>query len=1082
METPPPGADAPDDAPLTTLPTAPAVVAVVVARDPGAWFEEALTAIAEQDYPNLSILVVDAHSVDEVKPRVGRAAPGAFVRRLDDDPGFGAAANEVLEVVDGAAFYFLCHDDIAPKPDVVRILVEEAYRSNAAVVGPKLVEWNNPRRLLQVGQGMDHAGFGVPLVERGELDQSQHDAVRDVFTVPGACTLVRSDLFSEIGGFDEGIDDFLDDVSLCWRAQIAGARVIVAPDARVRHRDHLAKSRGVNERRRMQARHRLRILLSCYGPVALAIALPQIILINLLEIVYALLAGRHRRAGDVVTAWTWNLRRIGELRVARQQVKGFRHVKDREVNRAMVRGSARLRQFGRGQIGRGEDRFSGLAKGGRGVADAFQSGSLRASASVWAVVVLVFLAGSRHLITRGVPAIGEMVSFSSSPLQMLREWVSGWRPAGLGSESPAPTAFGMLGALGFSFGGATGLLRTVLTIGLIPLGAVGAYRLPGPTRSRHAQIACLLVYVTIPLPYNALASGHWGALGLYAAAPTIVGLLAGAGGLAPFGSVGSATGPGMKPRRLRAHILSLGLVTAVLAALLPVAVVIVVGMALALALGGLLAISARGSARMVLAAIGGAGVAVALHLPWSLDFLLPGATLSALTGPERATGPSDLAALLRFQVGPLGSAPFGWCFLVAASLPLLIGRAERHAWAVRGWTLALVSFAAAWAAQRGLLPVSMPPVEVLLAPAAVGLALAAAMGVAAFEVDLPGYRFGWRQIASGLAAAAVVVGIVPVLGASFDGRWSMPAGDHRRTLSFIDAENDAEPFRVLWVGDPSALPLGSWRLDDGLAYGTTDRGTAGVEDLWVGSDDGPTRLIADALDLARTGQTARLGRLLAPMGVRYLVVPASLAPAPFSSTVIAVPASLTATLAAQLDLAPVDVPAGLTVYRNEAFVPPLAEVAAGRTLPTEGGIAAALPLDLSTLPPALPNDEGFLRWSGPVEAGTSVFLSAASSDRWRLEVDGQLAERTVPFDWANAYTVPADGNATLGFRTSPLRYGVLLLQALAWLWVLRLLLRRRLNGRVAALAIASVDVDVDVGVDDDVDDDEDHDEVDEGER
>ena len=352
METPPPGADAPDDAPLPTPPAVPAVVAVVVARDPGAWFEEAITALAAQDYPNLSILVVDVHSAEEVKTRVGRTAPGAFVRRLDEDPGFGAAANEVLEVVDGAAFYFLCHDDIAPEPDVVRLLVEEAYRSNAAVVGPKLVEWNNPRRLLQVGQGMDHAGFGVPLVERGELDQAQHDAVRNVFTVPGACTLVRADLFSEIGGFDEGIDDFLDDVSLCWRAQIAGARVIVAPDARVRHLDHLARSRGVNERRRTQARHRLRILLSCYGPVALAIALPQIILINVLEIVYALLAGRRRRAGDVVTAWTWNLRRLGELRAARQQVKGFRHVKDREVNRAMVRGSARLSQFVRGQIGR----------------------------------------------------------------------------------------------------------------------------------------------------------------------------------------------------------------------------------------------------------------------------------------------------------------------------------------------------------------------------------------------------------------------------------------------------------------------------------------------------------------------------------------------------------------------------------------------------------------------------------------------------------------------------------------------------------------------------------------------------------
>src|SRR5437868_5966979 len=39
---------------------APPVVAVVVTRDPGPWFEDALAALADQDYPNLSVLVVDA--------------------------------------------------------------------------------------------------------------------------------------------------------------------------------------------------------------------------------------------------------------------------------------------------------------------------------------------------------------------------------------------------------------------------------------------------------------------------------------------------------------------------------------------------------------------------------------------------------------------------------------------------------------------------------------------------------------------------------------------------------------------------------------------------------------------------------------------------------------------------------------------------------------------------------------------------------------------------------------------------------------------------------------------------------------
>ena len=133
--------------------------------------------------------------------------------------------------------------------------------------------------------------------------------------------------------------------------------------------------------------------------------------------------------------------------------------------------------------------------------------------TVWVCVLFVLVAGSRHLLTRGVPAVGEMVDFGESSLDLLRSWVSGWRTAGLGSPSPNPSGLGLLGTLGFLFFGALGLLRTVLILGMLPLGAFFAYRLPRPTGSRWAQIVCLLVYVAVPLPYNALANGRWDARG-----------------------------------------------------------------------------------------------------------------------------------------------------------------------------------------------------------------------------------------------------------------------------------------------------------------------------------------------------------------------------------------------------------------------------------------------------------------------------------------------------------------------------------------------------------------------------------------
>lgn len=214
---------APGSAPATV----PALVAVIVTRDPGSWFDETLRSFADQTYPDLGLLVVDTGSKIDPTERILTVVPDAYVHRLDHDPGYGAAANLVSELVEGAAFYAFCHDDIALEPDSLRALVEEAFRSNAGIIGPKLVDWRDPRRILQVGIGVDKTGVQSPVAERGELDQEQHDAVRDVFVVPGACTVVRSDLFDAIGGFDEGIDYLGDDVDLCWRTHLVGARVKV---------------------------------------------------------------------------------------------------------------------------------------------------------------------------------------------------------------------------------------------------------------------------------------------------------------------------------------------------------------------------------------------------------------------------------------------------------------------------------------------------------------------------------------------------------------------------------------------------------------------------------------------------------------------------------------------------------------------------------------------------------------------------------------------------------------------------------------------------------------------------------------
>ncbi len=219
---------------------APPVVAVVVAHDPGPWFAETLASIASQDYAELSVLVLDTGVSEGLAARVADVLPDAYVRRFESNRGFGATVNEVRSMVAGAAYFLLCHDDVALDPGAIHLLVEEAFRSNAGIVSPKVVSWDDPMQLVHVGMSVDKGGSVVERVQPHEIDHGQHDAVRDVFVAPGGVTLVRADLFDALGGYDPMIVAMGEDLDLCWRAQVLGARIIVAPDARVRHLERLA--------------------------------------------------------------------------------------------------------------------------------------------------------------------------------------------------------------------------------------------------------------------------------------------------------------------------------------------------------------------------------------------------------------------------------------------------------------------------------------------------------------------------------------------------------------------------------------------------------------------------------------------------------------------------------------------------------------------------------------------------------------------------------------------------------------------------------------------------------------------------
>lgn len=1084
---------------------APPVVAVLVTCDPGPWFPETLEALAAQDYPNLAVVVLDAASRADPTAQVHRVLPGATVRRLPENLGFAATANQALGLAGQATHLVFCHDDAAPEPDALRQMVEEAYRSNAGVVAPKLVAWDDPERLLQVGMGMDKGGVVDPRVERGELDQEQHDGVRDVFVAPGGFCLVRADLFAMLGGFDPAIPLFGEDVDLCWRAQLLGARVVVAPAARVRHLEALAsgarqdggrawwpwspgEGTAVDDETRaagqaaLARRHELLAVLKAYSPWHLARVLPQLAVLAVVEMVLALATSPRSPALGIAGAWRWNLARLGELRRARAAVQRRRSVPDRELRRLQSPGSARLAVLRRSWLAgdgppvrriRGLARLRGRASGGEemgpgggaGGEDGSPAAEARAgdglgpltTAACWAVVLLAMLVGSRHLLGSAFPRIGQLAAWPSWD-RFLHDFASGWRPTGLGFQAPAPLSFAFLGLGGAIFFGHMGLLHHLAVLGTLPVGALGAWYLGRTLGSRLARLVVMVVYAALPVAYGALAAGRWDDLVAYAGAPWIVAILvscaraepmeAGRGRLMASRFPGSTPVPADQPGWGR-RALALALLVAALGAFVPAEIVVVVLIALGLLLGSLLMGTGRASARVVLVAAVAAAGAVVLAAPWTFGLVHPGSGLAAL-GDAGSSGRPGIGQLLGLRLGGAISGPLDWGFVVAAALPLLIGRGWRLAWAVRLWGITLVCWAAAWLGGRGWLGSSSLPVGALLAPAGAALALCAGLGVVAFQRDLRGYRFGWRQGASLLAGLGVTVGALAALAGVASGAWGMPSQGYDQLLSWMPARAAQGDFRVLWLGQPEALPLGSWPLAPGLAYATSEDGPPDATALWPPADPGAAALLGRDVALAGHGLTTRLGDLLAPLAVRYVVVPAQLAPVP-GAPPRPPPNGLIGALGSQEDLRQLPGSPSLTVFTNLAWAPERAALTPAAAAASRSP-SSALTAGLAGSKPVLPGPAGATSFHGRVPAGTIAFSSAAS-DRWVLRGPGGVVAPAQPaFGFAHSYRVDQSGPATLEYHTSGAYLAAIAGQGLLWVLAVAVLVRsrrRRSSTRVA---------------------------------
>jgi hypothetical protein len=185
------------------------------------------------------IIVVDNASTDGSVIAVKRSYPMVELVIMDYNAGFARANNEGARQASGQYMLILNSDTEVPPGTVEKLIDIKREKKDWGVVAPLIY---NPDGSLQLSWGWDphlhtevFLKFFAEKWYRWKQRRKNGLSDRDVDWVSGACFLIETNLYREIGGFDESFFLYMEDADLGKRVRQRGRKIHLTSEARIIH-------------------------------------------------------------------------------------------------------------------------------------------------------------------------------------------------------------------------------------------------------------------------------------------------------------------------------------------------------------------------------------------------------------------------------------------------------------------------------------------------------------------------------------------------------------------------------------------------------------------------------------------------------------------------------------------------------------------------------------------------------------------------------------------------------------------------------------------------------------------------------
>ncbi len=202
---------------------------------------ECIKSVKKADYPQdkIEIIVSDNNSTDDSLSQIRKLFLDIAIIKSGKNQGYGAGCNHGAKYAHGKYMVFLTPDNIVDRKWLPNLVNKIENDKTVGTVTSKVMYLSQKNKINSMGCFLSI--FGIC----GSINSSKYVHNSNIFAPSGASFIISRELFKKVGGFDEKLFMYSEDVDLGWRVLNLGYRNITSADSVTYHNtDITTKNKG----------------------------------------------------------------------------------------------------------------------------------------------------------------------------------------------------------------------------------------------------------------------------------------------------------------------------------------------------------------------------------------------------------------------------------------------------------------------------------------------------------------------------------------------------------------------------------------------------------------------------------------------------------------------------------------------------------------------------------------------------------------------------------------------------------------------------------------------------------------------